>query len=309
MRGSRLGAGATGIPRRMGRAGQCACRRRPRPAAGPAVQAVDVLSIAALLAAMRCAPVSIRTVLVALLLAGNVWTLADGIRFVRAPRAASPFSLPGVQSAEGVGRVDPASVAWADRLVARARQGERIVVLHGQMCPSEDVTNPAGLLGRLYIALGYDAFRSRVLGVADAGGARAARYVTVPVIDVRTALDTVTPGTHRHRRRAGRWIASRAGAADSRGGGSRRARGRSGHDQEEEKGGEGSSTLPEAEAERERTGTRPRPADALEVAAAYGVSSHLPVRRVCQCELGPSTDRLRRVNGASSPRITAGSRP
>lgn len=156
-------------------------------------QALDVLSIAALLAAARCAPVSIRTVLVAVLLAGNVWTLADGIRFVRTPKLGNPFSMPGVQSAETVGRVDLASVAWADRLVARARRGERIVILHGQMCPSEDHTNPAGVLERLYIALGHDTFRSRVLAVAPPG--EWARYVTVPVVDVRTALDTVTPGT------------------------------------------------------------------------------------------------------------------
>jgi hypothetical protein len=33
------------------------------------------------------------------------------------------------------------------------------------------------------------------LAVADPHGEKAARYVTVPVVDVRTALDTLAPGT------------------------------------------------------------------------------------------------------------------
>jgi hypothetical protein len=155
-------------------------------------QAVDVMSIAALLAAMRVAPARVCVGLAALLLAGNVWTLAEGIRFTHTPQ---PFSLPGVQSAEGVGVVDRPAIAWADRLAARARDGERVVVLHGQMCPTEDVTNPVGILERLYVTLGHDVFRSRVLAVGFADNEESARYVTVPVVDVRTAVDTLSPGT------------------------------------------------------------------------------------------------------------------
>jgi hypothetical protein len=157
-------------------------------------QAIDVMSIALVLAAMRVAPPVLRGSLVAVLLAGNAWTLADGAQFARTAFMANPFSRPGVVSIEGVGTIDPPSIEWAKRLEARARAGERVVVLHGQMCLMESVTNPFAVLERLYVLLGPQMFHDRVLGVAMPADVPA-RYVTVPVVDVRTAMDTLAPGT------------------------------------------------------------------------------------------------------------------
>ncbi|MFN8545020.1 MAG: hypothetical protein U0807_12570 [Candidatus Binatia bacterium] len=165
-------------------------------AAGPGLlrgrrfQVVEGLSLAAVLAAGRSAPPRVRAVLVALLLAGNVWTMIDLATFARTPPASRAFSLPGVASAEGVGVVDRPAVRWAEALVRRARAGGRIVVLHGQQCPCEDVTNPAGVLERLYLRLGHETFARQVIAV----GVEGPRYVTVPVVDVRTVLDTLAPG-------------------------------------------------------------------------------------------------------------------
>jgi hypothetical protein len=153
-------------------------------------QIVEGISMIALLAAMPRAPGGIRAALLALLLAGNAWALVDVVRFVQAPRGLYPFSLPGVESPEGVGTVDREAVEWARVLAVRARAGERVVLLHSQACPSEDVTNPAGVLERLYVSLGHETFRDRVVAVEVAGP----RYVTVPVVDVRATLDTLVPG-------------------------------------------------------------------------------------------------------------------
>jgi hypothetical protein len=126
----------------------------------------------------------------ALLLVGNVWALVDAARFVSAPRTDVAFTLPGVKSDEGVGLVDRPLMAWVEELAKRARAGDRVIVLQGQYCPSENFTNPVGVLERLYLRLGHEMFRSRIVAVAT----DEPRYVTVPVVDIRTVLDTLAPG-------------------------------------------------------------------------------------------------------------------
>ena len=150
---------------------------------------VDGLSVAAVLAAGRNGRASVRGLLIAFLLAGNAWALWDLARFVTAPRGPTAFTLPGVFSAEGVGLVDRPAVAWAEGLARRARAGERVVVLHGQGCPTENLTNPTGVLERLYLRLGHAAFRARVVAL----GVPHPRYVTVPVVDLRHILGTLEP--------------------------------------------------------------------------------------------------------------------
>ncbi len=151
---------------------------------------VEGFSIAAILYAVRTAPSRIRVALVVLLVAGNGWAIFDAVKFASAPKVDVTFSLPGVRSDEGVGLVDRPIVTWAEGLGRRAQAGERIIVLQGQACPSESHTNPVGVLERLYLRLGHEAFRDRVVGVAT----REARYVTVPVVDIRSVLDTVEAG-------------------------------------------------------------------------------------------------------------------
>jgi hypothetical protein len=153
-------------------------------------QLVEGVSILALLVSLPRAPGSVRAALLALLVVGNAWAIVAGVHFMQAPRGAYPFSLPGVVSSDGVGTVDREAVAWTRGLVERARAGERIMMLHSQACPSENMTNPAGVLERLYVSLGHETFRERVVAVEVAGP----RYVTVPVVDVRTALATLVPG-------------------------------------------------------------------------------------------------------------------
>jgi len=151
---------------------------------------VDGFSVAAVLAAGRNGRASVRGLLLTLLLAGNAWALWDLARFVTAPRGPNAFTLPGVVSAESVGLVDRPAVAWAEGLARRGRAGERLVVLQSQACPTENFTNPTGVLERLYLRLGHAAFRARVVAL----GVPQPRYVTVPVVNLRQVLDTLRPG-------------------------------------------------------------------------------------------------------------------
>ena len=151
---------------------------------------VDGFSVAAVLAAGRNGRALVRGLLITVLLAGNVWALWGLARFVTAPRGPNAFTLPGVVSAESVGLVDRPAVAWAEGLARRGRAGERLVVLQSQACPTENFTNPTGVLERLYLRLGHAAFRARVV----AFGVPHPRYVTVPVVDLRHVLGTLEPG-------------------------------------------------------------------------------------------------------------------
>src|SRR5262245_10509174 len=154
-------------------------------------QGVETLALAGMLAGLPRAPRAARRALLAVLIAGNVWTLVDGVRFATATLPTPVYSLPGVESADGVGTLDLAANAWAESLAARAQAGERLVLLHGQVCPSEYLTNPVGVLERLYLRLGHQRFRERVVAIASARPT----YVTVPVVDLREALGQLTPGT------------------------------------------------------------------------------------------------------------------
>src|SRR5207247_6446116 len=133
---------------------------------------------------------SVLRLLLSLLLSGNAWALWVHARFVTAPRGPNAFTLPGVVSAESVGLVDRPAVAWAEGLPRRGRAGERLVVLQSQACPTENFTNPTGVLERLYLRLGHAAFRARVVAL----GVPQPRYVTVPVVHLRPVLATLRPG-------------------------------------------------------------------------------------------------------------------
>jgi hypothetical protein len=125
---------------------------------------VETVSLVALLSAARTAPSRLRLGLSALLLIGNAWSLVHLARFMRSTRPPQ-YSLPAVESVESVGWIDRAAIAWAEGLAGRVLAGERVVVLHSQHCPSENFTNPAGTLERIYLTVGHARFVESVLAL------------------------------------------------------------------------------------------------------------------------------------------------
>jgi hypothetical protein len=154
---------------------------------------VEGMSLVVLLAALHTAGPLWRGSIIALLLVGNAWALRQLAVFIR-DAAPMRFSLPAVVSQEGVGMIDVPDIAWAEGLAARAAAGERIVLLHSQACPSENMTNPTAVLERLYLTLGHERFvRSIVAFAAPAG----CRYVCLPLpppADFPRIADTLVAG-------------------------------------------------------------------------------------------------------------------
>ncbi len=152
---------------------------------------VEGMSVVVLLAGLRTAPPVARGLLLALLLAGNAWALRDLAVFLRQSHPVG-FSVPGVASPEGVGLVDFAAVSWAQGLGTRAGAGERVVLLHSQWCPTESLTNPVGVLERLYLTLGHERFVRSVTALAVP-----CRYVCLPLpseADFPAHIATLAPG-------------------------------------------------------------------------------------------------------------------
>lgn len=135
-----------------------------------------------------------RRALVALLLAGNVWQGMNLRQFVRTPFPSSDqaFTLPYVQSLEGVGLVAFPYVEWSRDLRARVEGGERLLLLYNFGCYHENFTNPAGVLERLYLSLGHERFAQSVFVFGSVN----CRYDCLPIRPLEqfeSFLDGVRP--------------------------------------------------------------------------------------------------------------------
>lgn len=135
-----------------------------------------------------------RRALVGLLLLGNVWQGVNLLRFVRTPfpRDGLGFTMPYVHSFEGVGLVVFRYVDWAEELRARVEQGERLLLAYNFACYHENLTNPVGVLERLYLSLGHERFVRSVFVF----GSQPCRYSCLPIRplkDLGPFLDGIRP--------------------------------------------------------------------------------------------------------------------
>jgi hypothetical protein len=155
--------------------------------------AVEGYCLVAIASMMREAGPAARRALVALLLLGNVWQGVNLAQFVRRPRADVEFPLPYITSSEGVGLVNRTDVDTSRALLARVKAGERILLLYNFSCYAENLTNPQGVLERLYLSLGHERFARSVLVF----GSENCRYSCLPIRplhELATFLDGVRPG-------------------------------------------------------------------------------------------------------------------
>jgi hypothetical protein len=135
---------------------------------------------------------AVRAVAVGLLIVGSVWQLVNLARFVATPFPRTPeqfaFTLPYAHSQVDY-MVSPAIVDWTEELIARAGRGERLLLVYNLDAYDENITNPSGVLERLYLRLGHDAFVRSVLVF----GSRACRQTTCvpvrPLSDLPIVLD------------------------------------------------------------------------------------------------------------------------
>jgi hypothetical protein len=155
--------------------------------------AIEGYSLVAIASMMREAGPAARRAFVALLLLGNVWQGVNLAQFVHRPRAEIEFPMPYMSSSEGVGLVSHAEVDVSRALLARVEAGERILLLYNFSCYAENLTNPQGILERLYLSLGHERFVRSVL-VFGSSNCRYSCLPIRPLPELATFLDGVRPG-------------------------------------------------------------------------------------------------------------------
>jgi len=108
----------------------------------------------------------LKRVIVVVLLAGNLWALADLVRFARTPwepaNAGAVFTLPFVSS-----QLDymlwPTHVDWVLEMERRIDAGQTMLLVYGLDAYDENYSNPDGILERLYVRLGHRRFVESVV--------------------------------------------------------------------------------------------------------------------------------------------------
>ena len=134
----------------------------------------------------------VRAVVVGLLVAGSIWQLADLARFVRTPfvrgRDRSVFTLPYSQSQVDY-MVNLENVDWAEELIARVERGERLLLVYNLDAYYENITDPSGVLERLYLRVGYERFVGNVLVFGSHPCRQSACLPVRPMAEIGPALD------------------------------------------------------------------------------------------------------------------------
>jgi hypothetical protein len=134
----------------------------------------------------------VRTTVVALLVVGSAWQLLDLARFVAKPfpRESGRFAFTLPYSHSQVDYMMSVEIVdWAEELIERVERGERLVLAYNLDAYDENLTNPSGVLERLYLRVGHDAFVRSVLVF----GSHACRQSTClpvrPLAELEPALD------------------------------------------------------------------------------------------------------------------------
>jgi hypothetical protein len=141
---------------------------------------VEFLCLAATAAAYHDRPGWWRRLVLGLLLAGNVWQLVDTWRWSRQPldqeAKGNDFPLPFAHTT--LDFVVPfGAVDFAHAIVREVMDGKKVILIYNLWSYEENMTNPAGVLERIYLALGHDRFMESVLVF----GSQTVRYNTFPV--------------------------------------------------------------------------------------------------------------------------------
>ncbi len=163
---------------------------------------VSMLSVATVGALYRQRGGRLPVVVLALLLAGCTWQLADTIRWARRPLddgSGAAFTLPYTQTPIGPDRhldsvVPFLPVHWYLEMRAQADAGNRLLLVYDLDAYDENATDPAAVPDRLYLHLGPRRFGEQVLLF----GERTVRWNELPVRppgEIDAALDGITNPT------------------------------------------------------------------------------------------------------------------
>ena len=113
---------------------------------------------------------------IVLLVAGNVWQLFDMAAFMRVPVREREHPLPHTFSQADY-RVPTGEVEWCHAMRAKVEAGETLVLVYNFDAYPENTTDMAGVLERLYLALGHRQFVESVFVFGDTS----CRYDCLPI--------------------------------------------------------------------------------------------------------------------------------
>jgi hypothetical protein len=158
---------------------------------------LDFVSLAAAAAFTAAARPRARAAVIALLLAGNIWQLADVWRWSREPirplGSDQAWTLPFTENVLDY-YVPFFPVDWYRELRDRVDAGQKLLLLYNLTSYDENNTNPTGVLERLYLHLGPERFAASVL-VFGSDRVRWNELPVRPLADVPAALDAIAdPG-------------------------------------------------------------------------------------------------------------------
>lgn len=144
------------------------------------VVVVDAVCWASVLALWMEHRRSAQRALVAVLVVGCVWQMVDTVRWAAQPLLPPGLSawttLPFVGSTVDY-RVAPELVDWERRIEADVRAGKLVILDYNLASYSENATDPAAVIDRLYLRLGHDTFTRQVAIF----GSQAGRWNTLPI--------------------------------------------------------------------------------------------------------------------------------
>ena len=126
------------------------------------------------------------------LVAGNVWQYANLWQFTQTPIMKRTRHLPFVNSNLDF-RINPVRHQWADHIVTRAKQGNRIILLYSFNAYPENHTDPAGVPDMIYLALGHEQFVHSIHIFSK----RKKRYSRLPILapkQLETVLEKISDG-------------------------------------------------------------------------------------------------------------------
>jgi len=129
--------------------------------------------------------------LLAGLVAGNLWQIADQAAFFRRPYLENSPPLPYTATPDYT--VRPASIRFARHIAAEVRRGQQVLLVYGFRVPSESIMDPASVLERLYLDLGHDRFVRSV----HVFSSKRCRYDCLPIRplrELRPFLDALAEG-------------------------------------------------------------------------------------------------------------------
>lgn len=131
--------------------------------------------------------------LVAVLLVGTCWQLAQAVVFARAPRGDYGFPLPYTNTTSTYDyHVVYQDVDWARAIAEDVAAGRHVFLLSNKLTYPENCSNPSGVVERVALTVGWAAYNDRLLWFGRPGGVCFTHFGPRDITTVDDAVASIT---------------------------------------------------------------------------------------------------------------------